>query len=148
MPLPGRTLFEPLRKAQIPLIKASCSPGAYRSLELPLTGGKAPTFLAMLSGLTPSRISSFLTLITQGLFLPMTVWLWMAHQKMYHLHSPNPFWSFRQRECPAMFRFIPQPLPALKFKGCSSPLYLRDYLGKPSHFTDMESKTQRGRELA
>ena len=73
MPLPGRTLFEPLCKVQIPLIKASCSPGACRSLELPLAGGEAPTFLAMLSGLTPSRISSSLTLITQGLFLPMTV---------------------------------------------------------------------------
>ena len=29
-----------------------------------------------------------------------------------------------------MFRFIPQPLPALKFKGCLSPLCLRDNLGK------------------
>ena len=33
-----------------------------------------------------------------------------------------------------MFRFIPQPLPALKFKGCLSPLCLRDSLGNPFSF--------------
>ena len=91
MPPPGRALFGPLPKPQNPLTNAIHSPGAWRSSWLPLAGREVPASLAVLNGLTLSRISSPLTLTTQDLFLPMTVWLRMAHQRMYHLHNFNPF---------------------------------------------------------
>ena len=97
MPPPSRALLRPLPKPQTPLSNVSCSPGAWRSLWLPLARSKAPASLARLSSLIPSRFPSSLTLTAQDLFLPMIMWLWMAYQRMYHLHSPNPFWSFRQR---------------------------------------------------
>ena len=48
---------------------------------------EAPASLARLSGLKPSSLPSLLTLTAQDLFLPMTLWLWVAHQRMYHAQS-------------------------------------------------------------
>ena len=91
MPPPGRALFGPLPKPQNPLSNAICISGAWRPSLLPFAGREVLASLAILSGLTPSRISSHLTLTTQDRFLSVTVSLWMAHQRMCHLYNFNPF---------------------------------------------------------
>ena len=90
MPPPGRALFGPLPKPQNPLRNAICISGAWRPSLLPFAGREVLASLAILSGLTPSRISSHLTLTAQDRFLSMTVSLWMAHQRMCHLYNLIP----------------------------------------------------------